>query len=81
MFDPYNDWRMEMYALAVKDKWCQETARKVAELEPGYLRILSKLSPDEQEILEDYIAACQENKYSLIYPAYELGWQQGRKEH
>lgn len=73
MFDPDNDWRWEMYALARKDPWCQARAKKIDEFEPGYLALRKKLTAKEWNDLEMYIAACEEMKYSYIYPAYELG--------
>ena len=67
------DWINQVLALAKTDENYQECVRRVAQLEPDYLRIWEKLSPSEQEALDLYIAACEELNFSLIYPAHRLG--------
>ena len=60
-------------ALLENDSVHQELLDRVNALEPDYLRILSQLPKADQELLSDYIAACEELDYHRIYPAYRLG--------
>ena len=66
-------WIKEMQALAKADPWYQECLAEVERREPEFQRIREKLTDEEQEALDLYIAACEELQYSCIYPAYELG--------
>ena len=74
------DWRPEMYVLAKEDPWCRECLAHVTELEPVLLQLRSKLPMEEQTALDDYINACEEASFSLIYPAYSLGKCHGIRE-
>ena len=74
------DWRQEMYDLAREDPWCKECLAHVAELEPGFLRLRDRLNPDEQAVLDNYIDACEEASFSLIYPSYRLGSRNAVRE-
>ena len=65
-----NDWIKQIFEIAKTDENYQECVRMVAQLEPDFLQIRQKLSPQEQEILDSYIAACEELHFSLIYPAH-----------
>ena len=52
---------------------------QVARHEPECLRILERLSPEDREALELYIAACEDAQYHRVYPAYRLGYRKGRQ--
>ena len=58
---------------AKTDGWVQECKARMEELEPAYQAIRGMLTPEQQELLDDYIAACEELEYSHIYVAYQLG--------
>ncbi|MBO5891875.1 MAG: hypothetical protein J6Q30_04090 [Oscillospiraceae bacterium] len=44
---------------AENDKQYQEALDRVKRLEPAFLAIRKSLSPEQQRILDDYIAACE----------------------
>lgn len=69
-------WVRQVFEQAKGDLFCQECSHNVARLEPEYLKIRQKMTQEEQDILEMYIAACEERSFSLIYPAYKLGLRQ-----
>ena len=69
-----------MYVLAKEDPWCRECLAHVTELEPVLLQLRSKLPMEEQTALDDYINACEEASFSLIYPAYRLGCRKAIRE-
>ena len=66
--------------LLARDKEFQELYNKVEQYEPEHQRILAALSPEDRELLELYIAACEEAQYYRIYPAYRLGRLAGGSE-
>lgn len=66
-------WIQELPSLAKADPYCQECLAEVERRTPEFQRIRDKLTEEEQEVLDLYIAACEEHQYSFIYPAYELG--------
>lgn len=75
--DPHNDWRMEMLALARIDPWHAACAEALRRAEPLFLAIQASLPEDQQEALDQYISACEELQYSLIFSAYEVGKRHG----
>lgn len=77
MFDPFHNWHDEMFALARNDPWYIRCATEQTRLEPACLRIRESLTQDQQEALDDYISACEEVMFSLVYSAYVLGRRQG----
>lgn len=66
-------WTTRMIELAKHDPIHQERNAECEELEPAFLQLRAKLSPEEQELLDMYIDACEESRYSLIYTAYRMG--------
>ena len=44
---------------AENDKQYQEALDRVKRLEPAFLAIRKSLSPEQQQTLDDYIAACE----------------------
>lgn len=73
-------WRQEMYALAREDPWCKQCLADMTALEADFLRLRDKLNPDEQAVPDNYIDACEEASFSLIYPAYRLGRRNAIRE-
>ena len=67
------EWTRELLRLVQHDANCQQCLSKVMQLEPAYERIKKKLSKQDKETLDLYIAACEEYEYSHIYSAYALG--------
>ena len=46
--------------------WYQECLARVRALEPGFLEIRAGLSPEKQELLDRYIAACEAMDDALL---------------
>lgn len=63
----------ELPALAAADSHCRECLAEVERRTPEFPRIRDRLTEEDQEALDLYIAACEEHQYSFVYPAYELG--------
>ena len=74
--DLRNGWTDELIAAARMDEWCRECEREVRRLEPEFLAIRDNFEFKPQ--WEQYIAACEEQNHAIIYPAYRLGWRDGR---
>ena len=55
------------------DSEYQRCLTRVKELEPVYLRIREMLEPEDQRLLEDYIAACGDLDDCVTVLAYQLG--------
>lgn len=72
-----NDLIHQINDLLENDPVHKELLARVQSLEPDYLRISRTLSPEDQELLSDYIAACEELDFHRIYPAYQLGKHYG----
>ena len=51
----------------------QQALQKLKETEPAYLALLETMTPENQEILERYIAACEALDDPLIFLAYQIG--------
>ena len=72
-----NEWLDRMYALAQKDAYSQQTLRDVQALETSYLTVIQKLEKSDAATVDRYVAACEEQNYSLVFSAYEIGRQDG----
>lgn len=72
------EWVRKMNDMLKDDPVHRELLARVEKLEPEYLRICATLSEADQELLSDYIGACEEVDYYRIYPAYQLGRQHGK---
>ena len=66
-------WYDEVLARVKDDPWHRECLAETARWEPQFLKIRDSLSPEDQEALDFYIAACEQLRSSFIYPAYEVG--------
>ena len=51
----------------------QQALQKLKEIEPEYLALLETLSPQQRDVLERYIAACETADDPLLYLAYQIG--------
>ena len=51
----------------------QQALQVLKEAEPAYLALLETLTPENQEILNRYIAACEALDDPLIFLAYQIG--------
>lgn len=68
-------WTRRMIELAKHDPIHQQRRSECEELEPAFLQLRAKLPPEDRDLLDRYINACEESQYSLIYTAYRLGTQ------
>lgn len=55
----------------------QRALQKLKKVEPEYLALSETLTPEQRDVLERYIAACEEVDDALIFLAYEDGRQNG----
>ena len=55
----------------------QQALRKLEKVEPDYLALLETLTPEQRDVLERYIAACEEVDDALLFLAYEDGRKNG----
>ena len=51
----------------------QQALQKLKDVEPDYLALLETMTPENREILERYIAACEALDDPLIFLAYQIG--------
>lgn len=72
MMDP-KKLALAISRMLVDDREFQQIMDQVARYEPDYRRILAGLSPRDREVLELYVAACEDAQYHRVYPAYRLG--------
>ena len=66
------DWKKAMYRRVQEDPWYQTCLRRVNETEGAFLKNRNALPPEQQEQLDEYIAACEELEHSLIYIVREM---------
>lgn len=71
------DFWMEVGRMSRDDEWHRTCLEMVQQREAAYFAIRDSLPPQQQEELEDYLAACQELDASLALLAYQLGRQHG----
>lgn len=51
----------------------QQALQRLKEAEVDYLALLETMTPESQEVLERYIAACEAMDDPLLFMAYEIG--------
>ena len=51
----------------------QELLERCCSLETDYLRIMNGLSEEDRELMDRYIAACEDMQYRMTQLAYLLG--------
>ena len=67
----------QVNGLLKADKNYQELLQQLKESEKEYMTIRNRLTPEEQEKVEDYIALCEELGYQKMYTAYYCGKRNG----
>ena len=55
----------------------QQALQELQKVEPEYRALLETLNPEQRDVLERYIAACEELDDALLFLAYEEGRQNG----
>ena len=56
-----------------KDPEFQALLTRQAETEKDYLRVIKKLSPQERQVIEQYLSLCEELEYQRTITAYKCG--------
>ena len=51
----------------------QQALQRLKDVESDYLVLLETMAPENREVLERYIAACEAMDDPLIYLAYQIG--------
>lgn len=65
-------WR-RLVLMMEEDLDYQQALQRLQAAEVDYLALLETLTPENREVLERYIAACEAMDDPLIYLAYSLG--------
>ena len=65
-------WR-RLVPLMEQDEDYQQALQQLKAAETDYLNLLEILTPENREVLERYITACEALDDPLIYLAYSLG--------
>lgn len=73
----YEQMEEKLVQLTRKDADYQELKKQFEKSEHTYLAILNRLSPEEKQILEDYICKSEELEYWRTFLAYCLGLSGG----
>lgn len=75
-------WNKEEIAridsLAAKDKITQQYCLKLNELEEKYCEIINSLPENQRDIIERYIATCEEKDYRFAQLAFIVGTKSRR---
>ena len=67
------NWKDILVLRASTDKWYQQCLQEVRALETEFLEVRATLTPEQQDALDRYIAACEELEHALTQLAYHLG--------
>ena len=70
----HTDWLKELMTRARVDPEYQSSLREVKRLEPEFQALRDSLSRNQQDILEDYLSACEEMDHALT----ALAWNRPR---
>ena len=65
-------WRT-LVQMMEQDADYQQALQRLKETKADYLAFLETLTPENREVLERYIAACEAMDDPLIYLAYQIG--------
>lgn len=63
----------ELNQRTMADPWYRECADEMQQRTAAYQAIYQTLTPQQQEDLELYIAACEEAEHAAVFVAYRLG--------
>ena len=69
----YDNLWEEVMKTAMKDPEFQWTQNKLEKAEENYLEVCKSLTPEQKQVVEDYIAACEHQGDYLAVTAYHLG--------
>lgn len=67
----------QVNALTKQDPDFQKLMERLDTAHKSYDTVVMKLSTDEQQIIEDYIALCEELEYQKTFTAYYCGKRNG----
>lgn len=72
--DIWNDYVLpELAKLAQQDENYQRMLMENQKLETSYCDVIDSLSDSDREMIDEYIASCENLEYRLTQLAYELG--------
>ena len=63
----------DLVTAAKTDENYQQALKEVENLESHYLEVCDRLSSEEKDVIEDYIAACEALGDAMMLIAYRLG--------
>ena len=66
------DWIHDLMDLARCSPHYQNCLQDVQDTEPAFLAIRESLTPEQQEQLDAYLSACEEQEHCLTLLAYQL---------
>lgn len=79
-----NEWYSDVYRRvndkAEVDADCNYLFRKIQKAEKMYMEIMEKLSEEERESVDDYVALCEDMEYRKAQLAYAIGLSDGAKQ-
>ena len=67
------EWMEYLMERAKMDTQYQSCLEEVNRLEPAFLALRDSLSREHQQILDDYLSACEEMDHALLPLAMEAG--------
>ena len=70
----------ELHSRLQNDPWYQDCAKDVQQRTAAYEAICSTLTPQQQEDLDLYIAACEELEHTAVFVAYQIGREHQKRE-
>ena len=70
----------ELHAILRQDPAYLACLQKLQQLESGYNRIFQALNQEDQRILDEYIAICEEIDDIMCATAYHLGKKHGKTQ-
>ncbi len=71
------NWQDLLTERAKQDAWYAQWLHEVRTLEPRFYSLRSQLSEEQQELLDDYISACEILESCRTLLAYQLGREHG----
>lgn len=67
----------QVNGLLSKDADFQELSQRLIGAQADYQTVIGKLSPEERQRIENYIALCEETEYQKTLTAYYCGKRNG----
>ena len=72
------DWLDELNLLSKADDNWRSWQNALIICNEEYEKILALLTPEQREVVREYVALCHESEYALVSIAYEIGHRHGR---